>query len=680
MFIYLQEDYVDVPRTQRTLHYLAACVQQSTDEIKEFLPVWISEHEDWCRCISKKYLKKRNIQYKQYVKEFLHPAFPMDLLGIGIFARAYKKHVAVFYNTKFWCTEINRDLSKVSVFLVYTGRMDFENTHRMHVWEYNSTRDIILKYQKQLEKDREIIEPSETESEVSSDESSDVDNDTERRPVIEMDEDIEDIMNNTLNTGDIPHNITENETPDDNNVDENRDIQHNIHDSDEPVTENETPDDNVDENRNIQHNIHDSDEPVTENETLDDNVDENRNIQHNIHDSGEHVTDNETPDDLHDDRDIQHNIHESNANVTLVDDNEDAEKDGKSEDIMSKDELDKSTDSGRFKRYLNDQVISSGQHLVQQFVEAENKEQNKDVDDKSDQEIDLEDVLEKGVPVVKTKPTNKNQRKSKQIQQKKKRDKIKQDRMQLTPVKESSARKTVNSMKSDYGHLVKDIMSKCRGKKSTKGFWKIQPRGILLRTPTKKRKAVFRCFLCGNKDSTSAKQLNDHIMQKHPGHKFKCRVKGCTKQFSTKNSLYRHQLAHKGMCYFCKRKSCDKAFVWKHQLVDHMKSHTKKNMYQCDFPGCDKEYATKRACQRHKKLKHSPSKLTYTCNNQFDDGTDCTSTFTSKQQFDQHVQGLHGVGFKTRCGKYFTWPYQRADHQKECQKCDRLKQKKKNTF
>ena len=634
MFKYLQEDYEDVGRTQRTLHYLAACVQQTPEEIKDFLPVWISEHEDWCRRISEKFLQKRKIAYKQYFKEFLHPAFPMDLLGIGIFARAYKKHVAVFYNTKFWTTEINRDLSKVHVFLVYTGQMDFENTRRMHVWEYDNTRDIVLKYQKTLVKDRHLIDPSQTESEESSDEESV----PEQTPIIETDEDIEDMMNRTVEKEPIPHNIL-----DDNNG--------------EPVSEETSV------HGNIQHNISDA------------NLQDTENDEHNMQATDNNVTQGDDNDNTVGDIMSKNDADEhSNGEIDhpLVDDT----LDGKQEDIMPKDDLNKSTDSSTFKRDLNEQVISSGEHLVQQFLNAENR---KEENHESDGEMDLEDVLEKGIPVIKPKP-KRNQCKSKRIQLKKKIDKEKTHRMQLTPVKETSARKTANSMKSDYGHFIKDIMSKTKAKKSIKGFWKIQPRGLPLRPKIKKRKNVLRCFLCGNKVSSSAKELNEHIMQKHPSYKFKCHIKGCRKQFCTKNSLYRHKLAHQGMRYYCKRKSCDKAFVWKHQLVDHMKSHTKKNMYECDFPGCDKAYPTKRACQRHNKLKHSPSKTTYTCQHKYEDNSQCDKTFSSKQQFDQHVQGLHGPGFQTRCGKFYTWPYQRAEHQKECRKCEKVQQKKTKTF
>ena len=141
----------------------------------------MDNHEEWCKRVSKKYLKKRKIEYKQYRKEFLCSAFPMDLLGIGIFARAYKKHVAVFYDTKFWCTEINRDLSKVHIFLLYAGKMDFENTRRMHVWEYNNTRDIMQKFQTILDKEQEYQELTSTSGESTSEEFSEIE-DTDAQP------------------------------------------------------------------------------------------------------------------------------------------------------------------------------------------------------------------------------------------------------------------------------------------------------------------------------------------------------------------------------------------------------------------------------------------------------------------------------------------------------------------
>ena len=198
VYLFFQEEVEDLPRADQTLHLLSKCVRHTSADIRRFLPLWVDSHDTWCRKVSKKYLKKRNMSYKQFVKEFLHPAFPLDLFAIGIFARAYKKHVAVFYEHNYWCTEVNLDLNKCHVFLEYCGHLSFHSTRRMHSWEYNTSREIIQKYQKIL--DVEQAEKEQYEY-TSSSESSDEDS-YSRVPVIPSDDEAENgnIMLN-LSTG-----------------------------------------------------------------------------------------------------------------------------------------------------------------------------------------------------------------------------------------------------------------------------------------------------------------------------------------------------------------------------------------------------------------------------------------------------------------------------------------------
>ena len=44
----------------------------------------------------------------------------------------------------------------------------------------------------------------------------------------------------------------------------------------------------------------------------------------------------------------------------------------------------------------------------------------------------------------------------------------------------------------------------------------------------------------------------------------------------------------------------------------------------------------------------------------------------TQQQLDQHVRGIHGDGFIAYCGKRFTWPLDRHNHQQECTKCQKI--------
>ena len=94
----------------------------------------------------------------------------------------------------------------------------------------------------------------------------------------------------------------------------------------------------------------------------------------------------------------------------------------------------------------------------------------------------------------------------------------------------------------------------------------------------------------------------------------------------------------------------------------------KHNRFICPKRKCDHDYGSKRALHRHLLNNHSGYKeFKYTEDNE--DGTKCTKTYPTKQQLDQHARGKHGEGFKASCGDVFTCPWERNDHQKDCDFC-----------
>ena len=640
----------DLPRAHQTLHLLSKCVKQSAEEIRQFLPEWIEKHEDWCRKVSKKFLKKRDRTYAQFVREFLHPAFPLDLLAIGIFARAYKKHIAIFYNHKYWCTDINQDLNKCHVFLEYCGRLNFQSTRRMHSWEYNNCRDIILQYKKIL-----ATEEAE-ESSFDASEESDISDEctSSRRPVIESDDETSNanIMMN-LSTGSVPNqessvgdvtkvgNIMQNSST--SSVGDVTNLGNIMQNSSTSSAADVTNLGNIMQNSStssaadvpIQNPSVNQDASVTGYfPNQESSVADVPNLVGNIMQNSSKSSAPDVP--------IQH----TSVNIMLT------------------------NDEGR-------EVDTS---LVRDFVDPALGD-----DLMGNEELDLENVMETGqLPAKKHRSaTDKNKSKAKCVKEKPiriskrvKSLKLKQKTIEnfkkLTPPKVMQPRKTQNSLKTKYSQVVGKIVNKSKMSKPSLPvpIFDMQP----LVSFAKKRKSIFKCHLCKiRKDSASA--LQKHMREHHPEFKYKCKYKRCVKQFQTKNALYRHNMAHKGVRFFCNR--CDKGFVWGHQLRDHKKSHTGRNLYECAFPPCDKSYSTKRACQRHEFLKHSGDKV-FKCESFFsDEETQCSSSFSSTQQLNQHKQGFHGSGFKTRCGqKSYRWPYMRVNHQKECDECIEMKRKR----
>ena len=117
---------------------------------------WVDRHKDWIALVTEKLLQRKNRSLDNFLKEWLHGSFPLDVAGILIIARAYKVHVAVFFNDSYWTTTAVSDLNKCKIFLLYRGSLVFEDSRRVTVAEYTERRRLYSQldhYYKKTEKE-----------------------------------------------------------------------------------------------------------------------------------------------------------------------------------------------------------------------------------------------------------------------------------------------------------------------------------------------------------------------------------------------------------------------------------------------------------------------------------------------------------------------------------------------
>ena len=82
------------------------------------------------------YLQVKKKSWQQFKEEWLHDAFALNMVGIFIWARAYHKHVTVFFGYNYWTSHIDHDLNKVNIFLLYRGNNRFDETCMIGGMEY----------------------------------------------------------------------------------------------------------------------------------------------------------------------------------------------------------------------------------------------------------------------------------------------------------------------------------------------------------------------------------------------------------------------------------------------------------------------------------------------------------------------------------------------------------------
>ena len=176
----------------------------------------------------------------------------------------------------------------------------------------------------------------------------------------------------------------------------------------------------------------------------------------------------------------------------------------------------------------------------------------------------------------------------------------------------------------------------------------------------------FQCIVgtCIVKKGSKAALLK-HIKESHKNYRFQCEK--CDKSFLRHPSLKKHLLYHKkNKHYQCDE--CGASYVFPGELEEHSRIHTGEDLIVCEKKGCKKSYASTRAMRLHMKS-HDTQDVHCTFQNK--DGTVCGQECVDDAHLKQHIQGMHGKGWTSRCGIRYQWPGSMYGHQKECDNCNK---------
>ena len=120
---------------------------------------WVDWHLEWVKQVTEIFLQKKRMSFEQFRLQWLHGSFPLNTPGIMILARAYKIHVAVFFNNNFWTTDSCRGLERCTVFLLYRGSLVFDDSRRMTSEEFTEHKawfKKLLKYYDKVHEENDL--------------------------------------------------------------------------------------------------------------------------------------------------------------------------------------------------------------------------------------------------------------------------------------------------------------------------------------------------------------------------------------------------------------------------------------------------------------------------------------------------------------------------------------------
>ena len=77
---------------------------------------------------------RKGLTVEDYMYNVVQPHIPLDKIGIVLYARMYKIHIAVILEDKYWTTNRDEKLNHATLYLVYLGKMQLYDTTRKGSW------------------------------------------------------------------------------------------------------------------------------------------------------------------------------------------------------------------------------------------------------------------------------------------------------------------------------------------------------------------------------------------------------------------------------------------------------------------------------------------------------------------------------------------------------------------
>ena len=95
-------------------------------ELFSWLNKWY--HINWIAKVGGDLLHKKGIKVEDYFNDLVELKFPLDTLGLLVIVRMFHNYIAIILKECIWTTQGNNDIDRCSIFLIYSGGVNFVDT------------------------------------------------------------------------------------------------------------------------------------------------------------------------------------------------------------------------------------------------------------------------------------------------------------------------------------------------------------------------------------------------------------------------------------------------------------------------------------------------------------------------------------------------------------------------
>ena len=102
--------------------------------MQKYLIDWMESHHYFVEKVGGYLTHRKGLDVEEYMYNVVLPSVPLDEIGILLYARMYKIHIAIILQGKYWTTNRDEALNKATIYLIFCGHMQFFDTTRKGSW------------------------------------------------------------------------------------------------------------------------------------------------------------------------------------------------------------------------------------------------------------------------------------------------------------------------------------------------------------------------------------------------------------------------------------------------------------------------------------------------------------------------------------------------------------------